>query len=147
MDTMTPRKMLQYYAVLIPAIPTTDLLRNYCPSDNRLLVNNELSRRWNLVWIYCLLCPQPIALVSWGRTLELSTAASSEVCDWLETTTSTTNKSGGASDSRKYNLLLTRSAEQPQQQQAYSEEQAAKMKVSEIIYAHSVPFHWFNVLH
>lgn len=72
--------------------------------------------------MHVLLCVQPIALVSWGRTLELSTVASSDVCDWLETTTSSTNKFDAVSQSRKYNLLLTWSAEQP-------EELSAKMKV------------------
>ncbi|XP_070684892.1 tumor protein p53-inducible protein 13 isoform X2 [Pempheris klunzingeri] len=74
---------------------------------------------------------KPIALVSWGRTLELSTAASSDVCRWLETTTSTRNTFGGVSQSGKYNLLLTWSAEQHQQQQhAHPEEPSAKMKES-----------------
>ncbi|XP_070762173.1 uncharacterized protein tp53i13 [Enoplosus armatus] len=72
----------------------------------------------------------PIALVSWGRTLQLSTVASSEVCDWLETTTSTTNKLGGMNQSRKYNLLLTWSAEQHRQQLAHPEERSSQMKES-----------------
>lgn len=55
---------------------------------------------------------QPVALVSWGRTLELSTLASPGVCDWLETTAATRKTSAGASGSRKYNLLLIRSAEE-----------------------------------
>lgn len=70
---------------------------------------------------------QPIALVAWGRTLQLSTVSSPDVCDWLENTTSTRNKSGGPS--RKYDLLLTRSAEQHLQQHAHPEEDSAKMKV------------------
>ncbi|XP_077397204.1 uncharacterized protein tp53i13 [Festucalex cinctus] len=49
----------------------------------------------------------PVALVSWGRTLELSTAASSDVCDWLQSTTTSSNQIGG-----KYNFLLTREAKQ-----------------------------------
>ncbi|XP_074536506.1 uncharacterized protein tp53i13 [Halichoeres trimaculatus] len=53
----------------------------------------------------------PIALVSWGRTLELSTSATLEVCDWLEMTASTENKPADLSRSRNYNLFLTRSAE------------------------------------
>ena len=73
-----------------------------------------------------LLCVQPIALVSWGHTLELSTVASSDVCDWLKTKTSTRNTFGGVSRSRKYNLLLTWSAEQ---QRARPEEHSAKVKV------------------
>ncbi|XP_032365786.1 uncharacterized protein tp53i13 [Etheostoma spectabile] len=70
----------------------------------------------------------PIALVSWGHTLELSTVASSDVCNWLETTTNTPRQSGGVSRSRKYNLLLIRSAEQHWQQHAHPEEHFAKMK-------------------
>ncbi|XP_077421122.1 tumor protein p53-inducible protein 13 isoform X2 [Vanacampus margaritifer] len=49
----------------------------------------------------------PIALVSWGRTLELSTAASSDVCDWLQNATTSSNQISG-----KYNFLLTCPAEQ-----------------------------------
>lgn len=84
---------------------------------------------WEWVYVHCLLCAQPIALVSWGRTLELSTVASSDVCDWLETTTSARNTFGGVSQSRKYDLLLTWSAEQHRQQHAHPEEHSAKMKV------------------
>uniref|UniRef100_A0A3Q2DGQ1 Tumor protein p53 inducible protein 13 n=1 Tax=Cyprinodon variegatus TaxID=28743 RepID=A0A3Q2DGQ1_CYPVA len=51
----------------------------------------------------------PVALVSWGRTLELSTLASSDVCDWLQTTQSLKNVDG-RTPSAVYNLLLTRSA-------------------------------------
>ncbi|MEQ2273537.1 hypothetical protein XENORESO_005468 [Xenotaenia resolanae] len=53
----------------------------------------------------------PIALVSWGRTLELTTLASSDVCDWLQTTQAIRNKADGTTQTRKYNLLLTRSAD------------------------------------
>ncbi|XP_035535298.1 tumor protein p53-inducible protein 13 isoform X1 [Morone saxatilis] len=67
----------------------------------------------------------PIALVSWGRTLELTTVASSDVCDWLETTASRANEFGGVRLSRKYNLLLTWSAEH-----AHPEKHSAKMKES-----------------
>ncbi|XP_061924045.1 uncharacterized protein tp53i13 isoform X1 [Entelurus aequoreus] len=49
----------------------------------------------------------PIALVSWGRTLELSTAASLDVCHWLQSTMTTSERIRG-----KYNLLLTLSSEQ-----------------------------------
>ncbi|XP_023206821.1 tumor protein p53-inducible protein 13 [Xiphophorus maculatus] len=52
----------------------------------------------------------PIALVSWGRTLELTTVASSEVCDWLQATQATRGKVDKRTQTRKYNLLLTRSA-------------------------------------
>ncbi|XP_033488193.1 uncharacterized protein tp53i13 isoform X1 [Epinephelus lanceolatus] len=72
----------------------------------------------------------PIALVSWGHTLELSTLASSDVCGWLETTTSTRNTSGGVSQSRNYNLLLTWSAQQHQQQHTHPEKHSATMKES-----------------
>ncbi|XP_041796818.1 tumor protein p53-inducible protein 13 [Chelmon rostratus] len=71
----------------------------------------------------------PVALVSWGRTLELSTVASSDVCDWLETTTPARNEFGGVSLSRMYNLLLTRSAEH-QQQRAHPEDHPGNMKES-----------------
>uniref|UniRef100_UPI003AACF018 uncharacterized protein tp53i13 n=1 Tax=Centroberyx gerrardi TaxID=166262 RepID=UPI003AACF018 len=54
----------------------------------------------------------PVALVSWGRTLELSTVATADVCDWLETTTTTGTKHGDVRQTRKYNLLLTWPAEQ-----------------------------------
>lgn len=72
---------------------------------------------------------RPIALVSWGHTLELSTAASSDIWDWLETTATTINTFGGVSQSRKYNLLLTRSAAQHRQQHA-GEHSAKIMKES-----------------
>lgn len=66
----------------------------------------------------------PIALVSWGRTLELSTVASSDVCDWLETTQTSNNEFDGVTQSRRYNLLLTQPAALHQQ------EQSTKMKES-----------------
>ncbi|XP_069003655.1 uncharacterized protein tp53i13 [Embiotoca jacksoni] len=66
----------------------------------------------------------PIALVSWGRTLELSTVSSSDICDWLENTTPTGSKTEGVTQTRKYNLLLTRPAGLRRQ------EQAEKMKES-----------------
>ncbi|KAM9812994.1 tumor protein p53-inducible protein 13 [Syngnathus typhle] len=49
----------------------------------------------------------PVALVSWGRTLELSTAASSDVCHWLQSTTTSSSHISG-----NYNFLLTRATEQ-----------------------------------
>ncbi|XP_057694983.1 tumor protein p53-inducible protein 13 [Corythoichthys intestinalis] len=49
----------------------------------------------------------PVALVSWGRTLELSTAASSDACDWLQSMMTSSNWKTG-----KYNFLLTQAAEQ-----------------------------------
>lgn len=55
---------------------------------------------------------KPIALVSWGRTLEASTAASSEICDWLNMTSSRKTNAGEMAHKHQYNLLLTRSAEQ-----------------------------------
>ncbi|XP_068174050.1 tumor protein p53-inducible protein 13 isoform X2 [Antennarius striatus] len=50
---------------------------------------------------------QPIALVSWARTLELSTVAVSDTCDWLETTTPS-NWSGGVAPGEAYDFLLIR---------------------------------------
>lgn len=71
----------------------------------------------------------PLALVSWGRTLELSTVASSDVCDWLDTVTSKRNKFGSLeSPSWKYNLMLTLSAEQHVKQ--HPQEYSPKMKES-----------------
>ncbi|XP_034557530.1 tumor protein p53-inducible protein 13 [Notolabrus celidotus] len=70
----------------------------------------------------------PIVLVSWGRTLELSTMATLDVCDWLETISSTRNESGDSSKSRNYNLLLTLSAEADRRGHAHPEEDPAKMK-------------------
>ncbi|XP_047449522.1 uncharacterized protein tp53i13 [Mugil cephalus] len=49
----------------------------------------------------------PIALVSWGHTLELPTVNSSAVCNWLETTQTTRHKIEGVAETREYNLLLT----------------------------------------
>ncbi|XP_008298167.1 uncharacterized protein tp53i13 [Stegastes partitus] len=66
----------------------------------------------------------PIAMVSWGRTLQLSTVASTDVCDWLETTQTTREESDAVSTSRRYNLLLTWSAGRRLQ------EQSRKMKES-----------------
>ncbi|KAM7399640.1 hypothetical protein PAMP_018891 [Pampus punctatissimus] len=72
----------------------------------------------------------PIALVSWGRTLELSTVASLDICDWLQTTTTTRNKFSVVSQKRKYNLLLTWSAEQHRQQHTHPDEHSTKIKES-----------------
>lgn len=58
----------------------------------------------------------PIALVSWGRTLELSTVATEDICDWLETTQATRTTFDGVTQTRKYNLLLTKSARLHQQE-------------------------------
>ncbi|XP_028276364.1 uncharacterized protein tp53i13 [Parambassis ranga] len=53
----------------------------------------------------------PLAFVSWGRTLELSNTATSDICDWLRETTQTKrNTSDSVSARRRYNLLLTRPA-------------------------------------
>ncbi|XP_056296688.1 uncharacterized protein tp53i13 isoform X2 [Pseudoliparis swirei] len=74
---------------------------------------------------------RPVAFVSWGHTLELSSAAAADVYGWLETTASTRRAEVvGVSRSGKYNLLLTRSAEQHRQQHAHPEERAAEMKES-----------------
>jgi len=73
---------------------------------------------------------QPVAFVSWGHTLELSSAAAADVYGWLETTASTRRAEVvGVSRSGKYNLLLTRSAEQHRQRHAHPEERSAEMKV------------------
>uniref|UniRef100_A0AAZ3QQY0 Tumor protein p53-inducible protein 13 n=1 Tax=Oncorhynchus tshawytscha TaxID=74940 RepID=A0AAZ3QQY0_ONCTS len=53
---------------------------------------------------------QPLALVSWGRTLELSHVTTSEVCDWLQSTAAHGNR-GDVDQSRQYNLLLTHPAD------------------------------------
>uniref|UniRef100_A0A3B5APG4 Tumor protein p53-inducible protein 13 n=1 Tax=Stegastes partitus TaxID=144197 RepID=A0A3B5APG4_9TELE len=66
-------------------------------------------------------------MVSWGRTLQLSTVASTDVCDWLETTQTTREESDAVSTSRRYNLLLTWSAGRRLQ------EQSRKMKVRLVI--------------
>ncbi|XP_061576487.1 uncharacterized protein tp53i13 [Cololabis saira] len=52
----------------------------------------------------------PVALVSWGRTLQLTTAASAEICAWLQATQARGNAFAGTTQTRKYNLLLIRSA-------------------------------------
>ncbi|KAM8902791.1 uncharacterized protein tp53i13 [Spinachia spinachia] len=67
----------------------------------------------------------PIALVAWGRTLELSAVASSDIGDWLETAASTARRrrvDGGQSGG--YNLLLTRAAGQ---RRAHPEEDSANV--------------------
>lgn len=69
-----------------------------------------------MVWFDGLLCVQPVVLVSWGRTLELSTVVCPEVCHWLENTTSTRKTPVAAGGSRKYDRLLTWSAEQHRKQ-------------------------------
>ncbi|XP_034460649.1 tumor protein p53-inducible protein 13 isoform X1 [Hippoglossus hippoglossus] len=72
----------------------------------------------------------PIALVSWGRTLELSTVASSDVCDWLETLTTTGNELSGVNHIRKYDLLLARPAKLHRLQHTHPEEHSTQMKDS-----------------
>ncbi|KAM3616826.1 uncharacterized protein V6R79_024127 [Siganus canaliculatus] len=96
----------------------TVLLYHPCaPADERLLLS-ALARACLHDYI---ITPHPqlkhmIALVSWGRTLELSTLASSDVCDWLDATASTRrNEFDAVSQRLKYNLLLTKSAEQHRQ--------------------------------
>lgn len=54
---------------------------------------------------------RPVALVSWGRTLETSTAASPEICDWLDATSSTKTDAAEVKRKLKYNLYLRRAAE------------------------------------
>ncbi|XP_041849873.1 tumor protein p53-inducible protein 13 isoform X1 [Melanotaenia boesemani] len=51
----------------------------------------------------------PVALASWGRTLEMGTVASSDICDWLQTTRTTRTDSYDEDQTMKYNLLLIRS--------------------------------------
>ncbi|XP_037314228.2 tumor protein p53-inducible protein 13 [Pungitius pungitius] len=54
----------------------------------------------------------PIAVVSWGRTLELSAVAPSDICDWLEAAAPAAGRRlVDEGRGRGYNLLLTRSAE------------------------------------
>ncbi|XP_060929023.1 uncharacterized protein tp53i13 [Limanda limanda] len=72
----------------------------------------------------------PIALVSWGRTLELSTVASSDVCDWLETLKTTGNELSDVNHIRKYDLLLARPAKLHRLQHTHPEEHSTQMKDS-----------------
>ncbi|KAM9733601.1 uncharacterized protein tp53i13 [Menidia menidia] len=53
---------------------------------------------------------RPIALVSWGLTLELDTAASLDVCAWLQATQSRGSKKNDVAQTMKYDLLLTSAA-------------------------------------
>lgn len=53
-------------------------------------------------------------MVSWGRTLELMSAASLDVCEWLETTNSRREESDGGT--QKYDLLLIGPAASHRQQ-------------------------------
>ncbi|KAK7882519.1 hypothetical protein WMY93_028693 [Mugilogobius chulae] len=75
-------------------------LARSCISDYILTPHKNLDRN------------RPIALVSWGRTLEISTVASSEICDWLNATTSKQPKPAELRYKSQYNLLLTRSENQ-----------------------------------
>lgn len=75
-------------------------LAQSCISDYILTPHKNLDRN------------RPIALVSWGRTLEMSTVASLEICSWLDTTSSTKANAAEMAHKHKYNLLLTRSAKQ-----------------------------------
>ncbi|KAJ3589958.1 hypothetical protein NHX12_007915 [Muraenolepis orangiensis] len=70
-----------------------------------------------------------VALVSWGRTLELSGALSSRVCDWLESvagagTATGTNRDDVVGGNMKYSLLLIRPAWQHAQTQNSAEPKA-----------------------
>uniref|UniRef100_A0A3P9JLG6 Tumor protein p53-inducible protein 13 n=1 Tax=Oryzias latipes TaxID=8090 RepID=A0A3P9JLG6_ORYLA len=58
---------------------------------------------------------RPIAAVSWGHTLELISAASLDVCDWLESTNGRRRESDRGIPTQKYDLLLTRPAASHQQ--------------------------------
>lgn len=103
-------------------------LAQSCISDfiltpHKNLDKNSVWAKWCIKWhIFSGCCKvfsvQPIAFVSWGRTLEVSTAASSGICDWLNWTSSSktnagemTNK-GEITHKQQYHLLLTRSVEQ-----------------------------------
>ncbi|XP_040901742.1 tumor protein p53-inducible protein 13 [Toxotes jaculatrix] len=94
------------------------VLARSCLSDYIVTPHPQLSKH------------MPVALVSWGRTLELPTVASSDVCDWLETTTTTRNKFRGANHIRKYNLLLTWPAKQHGLQHTHPEERSTEIKES-----------------
>ncbi|XP_029923394.1 uncharacterized protein tp53i13 [Myripristis murdjan] len=75
------------------------VLARSCLSDYILTLHPELKKQ------------TPVALVSWGRTLELPTVATSDICSWLETTTTTGSRYGDVWQTRKYDLLLTWPAE------------------------------------
>ncbi|XP_033833021.1 uncharacterized protein tp53i13 [Periophthalmus magnuspinnatus] len=57
---------------------------------------------------------RPFALASWGRTLEVSTLVSSQICDWLNGTSSNKPEAAERRREKHYNLLLTRSEDQDQ---------------------------------
>ncbi|KAM6959269.1 tumor protein p53-inducible protein 13 [Aplochiton taeniatus] len=65
-----------------------------CLSDYIMTLYPDLSTHW------------PLAIVSWGRTLELSTVTSSDICDWLEGATAAQGNRGDVGKTRKYDLLL-----------------------------------------
>ncbi|KAK2912752.1 uncharacterized protein tp53i13 [Channa argus] len=92
------------------------VLSQLCLQDYILTTHQQLNKH------------MPIALVSWGHTLELSSVASLDICDWLETTTTTKNNFDGMSQSRKYNLLLTWPV--VRQQHTHSKEHSANTKES-----------------
>ncbi|XP_020779626.2 LOW QUALITY PROTEIN: uncharacterized protein tp53i13 [Boleophthalmus pectinirostris] len=60
---------------------------------------------------------RPFAFVSWGRTLEVSTVASSEICDWLNQTSFTKPKATEQRHKNHYSHLLTRSVDQNRHQE------------------------------
>ncbi|XP_064856308.1 uncharacterized protein LOC115141608 isoform X2 [Oncorhynchus nerka] len=74
------------------------VLGHCCLSDYIITPHPDLSKH------------RPLALVSWGRTLELSQVTTPEVCDWLQLTAAHGN-SGDVGPNRKYNLLLTHPAD------------------------------------
>lgn len=55
------------------------------------------------------LFPQPLALVSWGRTLEMSHVTAPEVCDWLVSVSAKLRQPGDTERrwGKRYSLLLT----------------------------------------
>ncbi|CAL9684189.1 unnamed protein product [Knipowitschia caucasica] len=60
---------------------------------------------------------RPIALVSWGRALEISTVVSSEICDWLERTLLTKPKAVERIYENQYNFLLIKAKNQKRLQE------------------------------
>lgn len=64
-----------------------------------------------LAFYFCFLIifHKPYALVSWGRTLEISHVTSSGVCEWLHSTSSSLNLTK-ETQRPKYSLYLTKAA-------------------------------------
>uniref|UniRef100_A0A3P8V0Z9 Tumor protein p53 inducible protein 13 n=1 Tax=Cynoglossus semilaevis TaxID=244447 RepID=A0A3P8V0Z9_CYNSE len=75
----------------------------------------------------------PIALVTWGRTLEVSAVASPDVCDWLQSTTTTRNDLSDVKHIREYNLLLTKPAKQQTPRTKVSLRQCCEQTISSLL--------------